>query len=86
MNHRRHCCNRRQQPPALAATNSGSLGTMTVDQRPRRSPQPPHPDPPIAIAAPTSIHDDGGSATKSLTATAASRSAHRRRRTNIRPR
>ncbi|KAG0513637.1 hypothetical protein BDA96_10G119300 [Sorghum bicolor] len=79
-------CRHLRQPPALAATNSGSLGIVTLDQRPRRSPPPPHPDPPITAAAPTTVHDDGGSATKSLTAAAASRSAHRRRHTNIRPR
>ena len=45
-----------------------------VDQRPSRSP-PPHPIPPIAVVAPTSVHDDGGSTTKSLTAVAAHRSS-----------
>jgi len=63
MNHHRHCCNRRQQLLALAVTNPDSLGTMTVDQRPRHSPPPLHPDPPIAAAAPTSVHNDGGSTT-----------------------
>jgi len=45
-----------------------------VDQRPSRSP-PPHPILPIAVVAPTSVHDDGGSTTKSLTAVAAHRSS-----------